>query len=142
MPDLIDAMNEPHVFQDSTWFCGDGRSDWMGRIFKFDGAWCAVYRFRYYKDAKAFGSTDEKQWYSVQGPDDSAETLAALRGSFATLAPLLELKFGTPVDVVELQCFNDDAKFMFEIGSRPWSHMRLANEQEAEEYFRTGKLPD
>lgn len=43
------------------------KEDWVGTITEVepDKEYELVYRFRYYKDTKAFDSEDEKSWYSV-----------------------------------------------------------------------------
>lgn len=141
MSDLVDAMNGEHVYQDSVWFCGGRRGDWMGRIFKHDGKWCAVYRFRYYRDDKAFDSQDRKSWHALVGDNDSEETLDEIRKAFDRLKPLMELQYGMQVEVIEFQCFNDDPKFTAELAKRPWTHVRQATPAEVEQYKRTGRLP-
>ena len=50
----------------ATWFVayGDGSADWQMTVTrKDDGSFDIVYRFRYYKDNKAWDSQDEKNWY-------------------------------------------------------------------------------
>lgn len=58
-------------------------SDWMGAV--SDGAqgpW-ATYRFRYYRDAKAFDSEDVKSWYDLKPPPGATEcTVDALISAF------------------------------------------------------------
>jgi hypothetical protein len=52
------------------WFVTIPNGDWMAGLQALDGGRFKLqYRFRYYKDSKAFGSDDKKNWYSGEGDD-------------------------------------------------------------------------
>lgn len=127
------SQNKPD-YVDSIYFVSDGDRDFMATIKKADGEpWLMEYRFRYYVDDKAFDSEDVKNWYTVNTPDDSQYTLSRLReGMQLRMIPSLELEFCSKVDVVELQCYQSDPKFFFELTSRPWANVKHLTTAEAE----------
>jgi len=62
------------------WFCGMDGIDWLAVVIKQgDGAWEAIWRFRYHKDDKHFDSNDEKMWYRISPQSPGPE----LRGDVA-----------------------------------------------------------
>lgn len=65
------------------------RSDWMGSIRRdVSGAFILDYRFRYYKDDKAFDSEDEKHWYKVTSKELQTllDNTRQLVGAMATVS--------------------------------------------------------
>jgi hypothetical protein len=122
------------TYVDSIWYISDKETgDWMGCIYRQDdGPWVFRYRFRYYKDHKAFESDDEKHWYSYTSPEDinSDEALNQVRTAMTGLKPIMEAKYGGEMDVVELQCKTTDPKFFFEFTSRGWCHIETGRKAE------------
>jgi hypothetical protein len=52
-----------------------------------------------------------------------------MKGTIDTLsAVVLTARYGSPVDFVDLQCSADDPKIFFELGSRPWSHLKTSKD--------------
>lgn len=114
-----------------TWFVGDGATgDWLGTLGKRDGKIQFEYRFRYYADDKAHDSQDRKSWYAFSAKDDSDESLQAMLATTQKLLPALAFKYQSAVDFVDLKCNADDPKFLFELGSRPWSHLKHGSDAE------------
>jgi hypothetical protein len=61
------------------WFVTIPNGDWMAGLQALDGGRFKLqYRFRYYKDDKAFDSDDKKNWYSGEG-DDYGSAVRTLR---------------------------------------------------------------
>lgn len=57
------------------WYCANRQKDWLCTIYRDPGEpWTVLYRFRYYRDKKTFGSQDEKRWYCFQAPADRPES--------------------------------------------------------------------
>ena len=129
------------TFIDSIHFCGDDDGDWMATLYRpGDGEpWELEYRFRYYENrgpGTAWDGEDRKSWYQAKAPDDSEENCRAMRTALDNLRPALEARYGSSVDVVELQCYGDDPKFIFELGSRDWANIKVG--ADAEKYMKGG----
>src|SRR5882762_9688868 len=66
------------------WFVAWQGADWMAGLWKTPNGPEGKYRFRYYKDDKAFGSKDEKRWYVLkpigapQPDEEIVETLSRM----------------------------------------------------------------
>lgn len=80
MIDAIFAFTEK-TYIEAVWFVAWTDSDFMGCVYR-DGPgepWRAGYRFRYYRDDKAFGSDDVKNTYRINVPEpqppDARDTL-------------------------------------------------------------------
>lgn len=121
-------MNIPErEYVDSIYFTGGNGEDWLARIYKRNGGpWELEYRFRYHVDDKAFDSEDKKSHYHATAPDGSPEFLEKARESTRAILNLLAARYGDrEPEIVELQCYNDDAKFFFELTSRKWAHVKM-----------------
>lgn len=46
---------------------------------------------------------------------------------------IVENNMGSKADFVHLECKGDDSKVMFELGSRPWTSMKVASKQDIAE---------
>jgi hypothetical protein len=121
------------VYHDSIHFVGSGEKDWMGTVTREGGRWKFRYRFRYYNSADPFDVKDEKNWYGFGSQGDSPEELAQMRAAIEAMRPVMEAEYGSEMETLELQCFNDDPKFMFELLSRDWAHVKTG--KEADEYL-------
>ncbi len=118
-------MNKDFTWIHSIWFISDGTKDYLAMLGKSDGRWVLKYRFRYYVDDKAHGSSDRKSQYCATMQDDSQASLANALGAIHSLIPVLEQQFGSKVEMIDLQCPNDDPKVFFELSSRPWAHVTI-----------------
>jgi hypothetical protein len=118
----------------SVYFVGNGLdADWMGRMVRDKGQWRFEYRFRYYKDDKAFDSKDVKNWYAFAAKEPGDEgAINLLEGLKKIMLPLLEVKFRSKMDVVMLECSTSDPKVLFELGSRPWANVKRLSKEEFE----------
>jgi hypothetical protein len=122
------------IYYYGTWFIPSiyNTHDWMGSLFIEDGHWVFEHRVRLYADSKAFGSEDEKTWYKMKAKDDSIEVRDRLLENMnKNILPKLEKEFGCKHDFVLFECKNDDPKFLFELGSRPWAHIKTLSPEEA-----------
>lgn len=90
----------PKHFIHSIFHCHGETQNFLGCIFRKAendheeetlGGWHLVYRFRYFKDDKAFGSKDEKNWYAFEGaPADSPdEMLEKLLDTVSKVEPFI-----------------------------------------------------
>lgn len=141
---MKDATYEP-VYHHAIWFVGNKRGDWMGKLVKQDGKWLFEYRFRYYDPADpqndAWSGKDTKSWYAFQSKDDSDEQRDRLLYLLEHgLIPMLEARYGNKVDVVDLQCRNDEQKFFDAITSRPWCHAKEVTPEEFEAMKQEGRV--
>lgn len=108
------------------WFVGNHEADWFAKLFKRDGKWILAYRFRYYDGKKpgAFND-DSKNNYAFSTKDDSPEELARMLGTIANLQPLMQFRFGSEVDFVKIECFNDEPQFFDAIAGKSWIHIKI-----------------
>jgi hypothetical protein len=105
--------------------------DWMGRLVKNKDVVEFHYRFRYYKDDNAFSQNDVKNWYTVKGGKENQ--LEKMFDFIETqIIPVIERQLGNKVDRVSLECTCSDPKMLFELGSRPWAHVKMLSKEEAE----------
>lgn len=96
-----------------------GPADYLGTLRELEPGKCEfVYRFRYHKDSKAFGSADEKSWYSatIMCPRDVALERVRL------IVTLLAGSAGSKADEI-LMGDDGPAGVMKQMMSRPWAHM-------------------
>lgn len=127
---MIDLSPETYIY--GIWFCGMEGTDWMACLSKkIDGPWEFTYRHRYYADDKAFDSDDRKSWYKWTAKDGSDENLQVFLKGINPVAGMIEQRFGNPMDFIHLECMGDDEKVFFEMGSRPWSNIKMLSKEEA-----------
>ena len=105
------------------WYVQGKDCDWMGSLSKQDDKVVLEYRFRYYKDDRAFDSKDTKNWYTGSSPVEDLEK--NLAGFLSGVLPIIEQYLDSKADFVDLQCSGDDPKVLFELGSRPWASLRI-----------------
>jgi hypothetical protein len=91
------------------WFCGGPGVDWLAVILKQgDGAWEAIYRFRFHKDDKHFDSDDERSWYKIAPRADGNPALcgdkapAILVLSMEHVARNIAAKMGSDLEYVHV----------------------------------------
>jgi hypothetical protein len=117
------------------WFVGDGvAADWLCQLFRRPGMWILEYRFRYYsaESQDPFDDKDRKSWHAFRSPDDSIASRDKMVSSTNKLLPLIEARIGSAAEFVLLDCAPDDPKLMFELGSRPWCHMKVEEPRQGE----------
>lgn len=127
------------------WFIGDGRSDWMASLFKNDGRWVLEYRFRYYDpndpNNDAHSGKDKKSWCRAEGKDDSDETAEKLAdGINKVLRPVMEFRYLSKMDFVDMHCRNDEPRFIEQLSSRKWAHMKKVTKEEFEKLVKEGRV--
>jgi hypothetical protein len=124
-----------HVY--GIWFVpsADDTVDWMAQLYVEDGKWTLSYRFRYYSpdSTNPHDGKDEKSWYYAQANDDSDSAREAVVAALNQLMPKLEEELGGKAEFVLLDCKPGDPKILFELGSRPWAHVRMATAEEKKE---------
>jgi hypothetical protein len=131
-----EEVNDPNTPQHyyGMWFvpAADNSRDFFAMIVKEDGKWKMKYRFRYYSanSSGPFDGKDEKHCYTATAKDDSDEQLQQMVAVMTAIVAPLEKSFGRPVDFVELNCANNDPKFLFEVASRPWMHFKPAGQED------------
>ena len=131
------------MYYHGIWFVGDGATqDWLGKLFKEGGRWVFQQRFRYYVGSEAFDSGDKKSWYRFEADDDSKESLARFLKTIHALVAMAELRYSSNADFVLLECEDSDPKFLFELGSRPWAHLKRVAPDEVPKGGSDDPLPD
>ena len=102
----------------SIYFIGNSEHDWLAKIYKEGNKepWILEYRFRY----KVHDSEDKKNWYKW-----IPKSLEKAIEGVEFLKPIIEQHFSSKLDTVLLECLDSDPKFLFELGSRPWTHLKL-----------------
>lgn len=98
--------------------------DWMATVREVepDARYELVYRFRYYKDDKAFDSQDEKNWYKATATGTRAYVLAGIRMAASMMA---EHAIGKLYEII------NDRKFM----DAPFVFARQVSKEECEKGF-------
>jgi len=122
-------MNKNFDWIYGIWFVPskDDTRDWLGMIGKEKGKWIVRYRFRYYspQSRDPHDKHDTKNEYAFSAKDDSQESLDRIVACTKDIVMATEIEFGEKHDFIDLQCDNADPKVFFELGSRPWSHMKI-----------------
>lgn len=97
------------------WYCANNEKDWLCALYRDPGeCWTVLYRFRYYRDDKAFDSKDIKNWYRCRAPTDrkESEVIEFTDG----LAELVALEAGAKLHKLLLR--TDNVKKIFEAMKR------------------------
>ena len=104
------------------WYAALGtRGDWLCMIAKMKDdpdRWTMRYRFRWYKDRKAFDSDDVKNWYVAKTEHSASEALATMD----MVANFIAAPYGATVDRIFVQ--GDARKALELLSKRPWAHVR------------------
>jgi hypothetical protein len=112
----------------------DGKADFAGKLMRTDHKWVFDYRLRYYApdSTDPFDGKDTKQRYRAWMADDSdASFKRALQALQDFFAQAREIGFEN-VQFVLLECFEDDPKIIFELGSKPWAHIKRIVSRQAD----------
>jgi len=110
------------------WFVPGGDQDYLATLKKTDdGPWTLDYRFRYYSplSKSPHDNLDRKSCYTARMKDGSQESLAKSLECQRAIIAHVEARLGGQHDFVDLQCYDNDPKMFFELGSRDWAHIRL-----------------
>lgn len=102
------------------WFIGGQEKDWMLCLYREGDEWKIQYRWRYYKDQKAFGSKDEKSWYGFN-VSVSSRTEKEMMGKIDVIAKKLAEDMKSPLEIVMIQ--SGDIEFVTKVlTAQPWAH--------------------
>lgn len=104
------------------WYAALGtRGDWLCMIARMKddpNRWTMRYRFRWYKDRKAFDSDDQKTWYVGKTDHSPEEALATMD----QVAAFVAHPYGATVDRILVQ--GDARKAIELLSKRPWAHVQ------------------
>lgn len=125
----LNPLPGDHVF--GVWFvslCGkDGTiGDWLMTAWRRGDALMGAFRFRWYEDARVWGSSDRKQWGSVEGkPGDEDAFVASCHGAYETVGRC------TVGDAEKAYVeVNGSVEDMLEkLHAQPWCHIEKITEQ-------------
>lgn len=127
-------MNERFTHIYAIWFVGNETGDWHAMVGIEDGVWVLRYRFRYYdgdQTKDAFECGDTKNAYIVKTSDSLIATRnKLLNGLYTLISPLMEVRYGSKIDEVLLDCANDDPKLITELEKRSWAHTKTMSKEE------------
>jgi hypothetical protein len=103
-----------------------GKQDWLAAITEIvpDSQYELVYRFRYYKDDKAFDSEDIKNWFRVAITGTKAYTIASMREVAKTMLSKSTGKLS------EILNEGDTDKFMQKLMDSDFAYAKMATPQE------------
>lgn len=107
-----------------------------------DGMYRLKYRFRYYRDEKAFGSDDEKAWYLLTGKTGTPDEADHLHAIMTDILRVSGEQFGV-CNVQYIAC-NGDGDAMTALlmnPERPGFHRATLSAKQSRDYERTGELP-
>lgn len=98
--------------------------DWLACVLKQEGEdWRAVYRFRWYRDGKAFDSDDVKSWFVVQTGETGDEPPESLVSGLASIAS--KICNGEPHKVRYLEVRGDGEKAVEMLRQADFAHIRV-----------------
>lgn len=122
----MDAYDPERYYIDSMYFVSNKRDhDFLAKIIREEGGnWKLTFRFSSYTDPRPFNDSDKRDYYQVETDSSDDATLLRLRDAMVGLRPKMEEQYKNQMDVVELQCWNNDSKMLFEVGSRPWANVK------------------
>jgi hypothetical protein len=115
------------------------KQDWLAAVREIepDAKYELIYRFRYYKDDKAWDSADKKNWYKGELTGTRNYVVMSLR----SVAKRLESVSVAGIPLYELLNENDIDKFMREFQDAPFVMAKmLSNEEMAKEMAKEGLL--
>jgi len=102
------------------WYLQDETRDWLAAVTR-EGEFVARYRFRYYRDDKAWDSDDVKNWWEARCPGKTEDQIIAMiddvaaalrRQGFSTSEPWRRIVRGNSEAVLEA------------LKQAPFSHIR------------------
>ena len=102
----------------ATWYVSLPGGNWIASVDKTEKGFEGTYRFRWYKDEKAWDSDDVKTWLKVDGED-----LAAGINSFRFIANKLK-KLGGGEFYEVLRGTGTNEQFFEEFKKLPFVHIR------------------
>ncbi len=105
--------------------------DWMATIYRCaedENKWHLKGRIRFYEDGKIFESKDQKHWFEATSDGVSEEE--ALK-SLKDMANHVARLGGGHVDMLEVR--GNGGKFMKQMATRDWSHMKMVFAPDKEE---------
>lgn len=111
------------------WYVELRNGNWMASLHRRPEGMLLKYRFRYYKDNKAFDSQDEKSGYTVTHPGQSPEVIQTLIQTVRDL--IAHLKITDATDSWELlRGTSTTGQFTEQFLALPFVHQRLATPEE------------
>lgn len=129
---------EPDGFYVGMWQAAIKGGDFMAVMYlnREEKHWEALYRFRYHKDDKVFGSADSRNWYKITMSDDTTD--AKLRGIEALNSLVkIGMETGHMFDFEYIEVEGNGQKWMEAMMDPKREHvfMRSVTEQEAREKY-------
>jgi hypothetical protein len=119
-----------HCYVEALWYFDIPGGNVTGVVMRdaLDRPWYALFRFRYYRDSRAFNSNDDRSWTRLAVSSDVA--LDPLEGP--RLAMKVRIVFeataamaGSPLDWIEVRGGIHEA--MAALATRPWAHVGKAD---------------
>lgn len=103
------------------WFVASKEADWLAMLFKHEGeSWQCVYRFRYYKDKRAFDSEDVKSWYTIETDSTESTPPEGLVTAISKIAGLTASQFNGEVHSIPIR--GNGIKAGEILMAEPWAH--------------------
>lgn len=116
------------AYIEAVWFIAWDQTDWMAVVFQ-DGPespWQARYRFRYYQDAKAFGSQDRKSTYTATAKDGTEESRLAFVNGFDMMADVItDSKRHDHSEQWKVVIQGGRVRFTRLLLQQPWCHVQV-----------------
>ncbi len=113
------------TYIEAVWYVSWPDADWMAMVYRDtpEAPWRATYRFRYYKDAEAWQSQDEKAIYEIRAKDGAAETVTKLAAGFDAVSAEIARQQQGQRWIMVVRGSAD--RFTDLLVKQPWAHVKV-----------------
>lgn len=126
--DAIFPILDEHVYVEAIWYVAYDDADMVAMVFRepTTGPWQARYRFRHYKDEKAWDSRDTKNVYRITPPADWPNARERLVNGMETSILMSIAAVGKPLVRKKILVQGDGVKAGELIMKEPFTHAKSA----------------
>lgn len=104
------------------WHVEVGFGNYMAKLMRDGQGLYLEARTRVYVDDKVHDSEDRKKFWTARSDGDTLEQMVAKAD---LIAEKVAEKYGSTVEFVLLECQMSDPKVFFELGQKPWAHIKI-----------------
>lgn len=118
---FISLKEDTHVR--AIWYVGTKTFDVIGWMYRPAGkAWNIGYRFRFYRDNRAFNSADEKHSWAIKPSvaEPSEAELQEIAAALDETLGMLATRLGVQAQRIDLNCMGLEAHLI--ISRQPWAN--------------------
>jgi hypothetical protein len=128
MPKAIFPVLDETIYVEAIWYVAYDDADMLAMVWRepADGPWQARYRFRHYKDDKAFDSKDTKNVYNITPPADWPNARDRLVNGMETCILMGIAHAGRPLIKKKIVVQGDGCKAGDLLKVQPFAHLKTA----------------